>query len=454
MLSVGMGLAQGRPEAQGPNPALAFDLGLGVVADSDETELRADLGVSYVTQTRDQTLSFTADTDVPLVGDDSDGSGFLPRLGATYAFDNGASLLELAASYSLREVDGLAFVLDEDFSDIDDPEDLVGVEDDGRLATTRLSAGLALWRRDPVGLELGAAVLDRSYRDTVDPDLTDTRRVDLDAALRLSPRPGLDYRLTASRSRSEDDDLLDAETVSDTFGARVTWQATPTLALDLSVGRTEVREERNVVALTGAGLVATDARETIRNEGITFAASATQLRPNGTRVLRLERDVNEQDAVLRFELGRTLGLPGGATLGAALGVAQFEGGEAVAIGQLDYALDLPRGVTFSAALAREASRDGDDQETARNSVGLSVAVPLTPVSGVAVGVRIVDTEVIEGFEADDTVSSVTVGYDYALTPDWALAASYTHRAARTDGEDTERDDRFSLRVARSFTFRP
>jgi hypothetical protein len=449
-----MGLAQGGPEAAEPNPVVTFDIGLGVVADRDETELRADLGVSYVTRTRDQTLSFTANTDVPLAGGDSDGSGFLPRLGAAYAFDNGTSALALAASYSLVEVDGLAFILDEDFSDIDDPEDLVTVEDDGRLATTRLSARLELWRQDPVGLELGAALLDRSYRDTVDPDLNDTGRVDLDAALRLTPRPGLDYRLTASRTRDEDDDLLDAETVSDRLGARVSWQATPTIALNLSVGRTEVREERNVVVPTGSGLVVTDARETIRNDGISFAASATQQRPNGARVLRLERDVNEQDAVLRFGLGRSLSLPGGATLGTALGVTRFEGGEAVATGQIDYALDLPRGVTFTAALAREASRDGDDQERARNSAGLALAIPLTPVSNVALGVRVVDTKVIDGFEADDTVSSVTVGYDYALTPYWGLAASYTHRTARTDGEDTERDDRFSLGIARSFVFRP
>jgi hypothetical protein len=442
--------AQDGVGARAPNPSLTLEVGATAALDDDDdgAALGAQVGLAYVTRTRDQSLAFTIDTDLA-TGDGSDlRDVLLPRLGLDYAFDNGSTLLEFDARYAVRRVDGLILEFDEGL------EDIVAVEDDGRLETLRAAAELSLWRQDPVGLELGAEVLRRDFRDTSDPDLADSERRSFDAALRLTPRPGLTFRLTADRSVFEEDDLSESETVADQVGLRATWDATPATRVDLSVGYSEREEERNVLSLVDGVPRPTGARETIETSGLVFAAAIVQDRPNGTRSLDVSRRLLDDDSLTVLELGRALALPGGGTLEAQVGISAFEDGDAVATGRLAYGLALPEGTRLRASLVRGGAQDDDNRAIAQTRGQVSLDRPLTPTVGVGVDAVLARVDVLEGEEADETAGSVSLRYDQRLTEDWALTARYTHARSREDGGETRSDDRLSLGVSRSFVFRP
>ncbi|TFL17126.1 hypothetical protein [Jannaschia formosa] len=431
-----------------PNPALVIDLGVGLEADGDGPELRGDVGLSYLTRTRSQSFELSLGSSVR-VGEDGIGDeALLPVLRTVYGFDNGATLLSLSGGYTLREVEGLSFLLTEDLDGDGDPGfDTVGlVEDDGLLETVSANLALSLWRRSPVGLELGADLLRRDYRDTSDPDLDDSRRVGASAALRLTPREGLDFRLTASHRRESEDDLLDRETETTRLGAGVDWRAAPGTAIDLTVARS-VREEDRLAA--GGG------RETIRTTGLVWEGGIAQDRRNGRRGLRFARTlVDDGDRLDDLELFRALDLAGGGALSLGVGLARFEDGDLAVEARAAYSQPLAQGARLTASLSRQAGTDGEDQEVARSQARIGFDRPLSPVAGVGISARLARIEVIDGVDPDQTAISVAASYRHALTPDWSLRASVTHDAARPEGGDTDRDTRLSLGLGRSFTFRP
>lgn len=450
-LWVGVGLAQDRAGEAAPNPSLTADLELGLEAEDGEAGLRADIGLSYLTRTRTQALALRIGTGLELDGDGLGDDAFLPEVRLRYGVESGAAALELTAAYRLREVDGLAFALDPGDPDFDEV-DLV--EDDSRLETVRAGLTLALWRDAPVGLELGADLTRRTYRGTSDPDLDDSRRSGLEAALRLTPRPGLDFRLTAARDASEDDGRLERETETLRLGGRVTWAATPATTVDLALAWSEREETRNAFAVVGDAIQLTGGRERLTTDGPVFEGALRQRRPNGSRGLRFSRRLTDDGSITDLELGRALDLPRGAALDLGLGAAHFEDGETILVGRLSYARPLPGGAGLTAALSRSAGTDGDDQDVARTRADLSWRRPLTPVSDLTVSAGLARLDVIDGFEPDATAATVSVGYSRALTPDWSLRARYAHDASRTDGAGTERENRFSLGLGRSFAFRP
>ncbi|PWJ12877.1 hypothetical protein [Jannaschia seohaensis] len=453
MLGAGLGLAQERGAA--PNPELRFDLGIGLEQDDDGAGLHTDLGATYATRTRTQDLTFSLGTAVALDGEGLNENAFLPTARLSYGFDNGDTLLKLAGSYRVRRVEGIAFVLDAGADGSEGGlDELEAVDDDGRLETLGAGIDLALNRRAPIGLELGAEVIDRNYRDTDDPDLDDTRSVSLDAALRLTPRPGLDFRLTAARSTATDAGELDSETETTTLGARVSWAATPATRVDLSLAHSEREEARNRIAIVGGALVATGGRETVTNDGLVWRGEIVQARPNGTRALRFSRTLVAGGAVARLRLARALELPGGGALELAIGAAHFEGGDTTPLLSLSYAAAPLPGDSLRVTLERMAETDGDDQEVARTRARLSYERALTPVSQLTLSAGLARVDVLDGFEPDRTTVTLGAAYTRDLTPDWALSARIDHAAARDEGGETERDSRVSLTLGRSFSFRP
>jgi hypothetical protein len=462
---VGMAVAQTAGQDAAPNPALTLDTRFGLSGDDDEVALRTGLGLEYVTRTRDQALRFTLDTDVDFGEDGLDRDAFLPDARVRYAFDNETTLLTFSARYTVREVEGIGFLLDGEAVDIDagvddldqaliDGDDLERVEDDGRLVTTSADLGLQLFRRAPVGLEFGADVLRRDYRDTTDPELDDSEAVGFGGALRLTPRPGLDFRLTAQRSELTDEDQLDSETTIQRYGARVDWQATPGTALALGLTRIEREEERNAFVVLGDRVVLTGQRETIDNSGLGVDAAITQARPNGTRALTFSRRLTDESAILELGVARALDLPNGGRLEAGIGWADFEDGGDTLTGRLAYSTQLAPNLGVQARLTRTAGTNSEDQNIALTRGALTLTRRVTPTARVGLDMALARRDVIDGFQADQTNGSVGLNYEQALTPDWALSARYTHAASRTSGEDTERENRFSISVGRSFTFRP
>ena len=462
--AVGMAVAQGRPGAEARNPSLTLGLSLGVEVDDDRAGLLTGLGLDYVTATREQRLAFSLDADALLDGDGFDRDAFSPRLGLDYAFDNGVSLLTLSADLSRREVDGLVFVLapedgegapgPDGSDDVLQPGEVGTVEDDGTLETRRLSLGMELFRTDPVGLELGAALRQRDYQGTSDPDLEDAELRTLEGALRLTVAPGLTFRLTASAATESEEGLLESETRTRALGASVAWQATPTVALSLGIQNARREETRNVLAAVDGTPVATGARETVENAGLTFDAALVRARPNGEQSLALGRRLTDERSIYDLSVGRALALPGGGSLQGSVGLSAFEDGDAIGIATLAYRTELRPGAPFQASLSRRALTDDDDEDIARTDLRLSYGVPLTPVSRASLALGVSRVDVVDGFEPDSTGGSVTLGYDRALSPDWSLSARYTVAASRDAGARTERDDRVSLTLGRTFDLSP
>lgn len=435
-----------------PNPLLRFDLGAGLRFEDDGPEIRNTVGVVYETRTRTQTLSLGLGSTVDVTEDGIDTDDALPTLTLDYLRDTGSLLLRLGVDYRLEDVDSTIPGPDFTF----DSTDLV--DDDGTRETIALSFDAELWRTDPVGLELGATLDTRRFNGTSDPDLDDTENRSVRIALRLEPSESLAFRPFVERTESIDDGVTGFETVTTRTGLQLSWQATATTFVDLSVARNNERETRDltVVGVVNGqpALVPTGGQETLETSGLTVEGALTHLLRNGTIGLEVGRELETEGSILTIQGTRSLDLANGAVLTGAIGASNIENSGTYLVGRLLYDQPLAQGGRLSFNLSRVADRDTDNQSVVRTRATVTHDRPLTPTSSLSANLGLARIDVVDGFEADQSIVSYGLSYDQALTKNWTFDAGYQVSSSRTEGLSSTTDSLFSLNLSRSFTFRP
>lgn len=439
----------GGGEAPLPNPSLTFEVSTGVRNDGDNTFSSTGLGLTYLTRTRTQSLELSLGTDITVGADEN--RTFFPDVNLAYSRDTGVLLLGLTGSFQIREVDG------NDGDLVFDTSDLV-VDNDGTVTTTNLGLSADIARRAPIGLELNGSYRLREFQDVNDPALNDVETLTLGGAVRLTMSPTLAFRLTGTQTTTDGGGARNTEETRDAYGVRVSWQASPILAVDAGLSQSQSSTDRDQIipVLDGAGnvigLVSTGARETIEQRGLVGDVALTWDRPNGTIGLTAEREQTVNGDIDRIGLSRELALAGGGDLRLGLGLTNFDGSDAAVTGNIAYSQPLPGDQRFTATLARTANVDGNDQNVVRTRGELGYSRPLTALSEISFTAGLSRIDVLEGPEDDRSSTTAGVNYTHQITRDWGLNAGYRGTFNRSGAGDD--DQNLFLNISRTFTFRP
>ena len=420
-----------------PGPQLLLDLGTGLRFDSDDgLALRNTLALTFVSQTREQLLELSVGAAVDVDSDGIKADNVFPDTRLAYARDTGVLLLSLSASYAESEITGRVPGLDFAIDDTD------LIRDDGTRAFTNFDAGFEIGRRDPIGLRLDASYRQRTYRDTADPDLLDEDFLRYSGDLRFTLDPTLIFRLTGTvTDRQEtglgsvDDRPDDQKTTS--LGGAVTWQATPITRLDLALAHTRIEDE--------------NARDDV--DGIDGSLSLTRDRPNGTIGLAVDRSLTSNGDIYQFTGFREMELANGGALQATLGAGQFSDAGGFTIARLRYSQPLPQGQEVLLGLEREGVTDIDDQNVVRTRATLGYRRPVTPVSDLSLGLGLASFDVVEGFDADQSVIDLDVTYSHEIAAGWRVNLGYEGSVTREDGRADDRYDAVFLNVTKRFDLR-
>jgi hypothetical protein len=302
------------------------------------------------------------------------------------------------AVLSETRVRDVAFLRDlDDFVDedgvIDLPDDFDDIEGEGIRQSVTVDAALSLRERSRSGVTLSAGLTDLRYFDVTSEELTDSRRVRLGAALRLTLNPA----------------------------------AEANLALGYSVLDDEADEEDSTT--------------------LSFDAGATISRPDGAVFGSVGVDETEDGTRASLSFGRSLDLPLGGVSGE-IGVTRDASGDLNLTGDLSVARDLPRG-GLAVALSQSVEQDSDDEERVVTTASLGYRRDLTPLASLSLDARYADSRATA--EGEDVRSlSLGASASYAVTRDWSLSLGVSREMR--DEEVEGRADNNSVFLALSRTF--
>ncbi|CUH21447.1 hypothetical protein JSE7799_00556 [Jannaschia seosinensis] len=403
----------------------------------DQSALQTQLSFGLSSITRTQRLTFLA-TGLFDLADPSEEDPFRPSLAFGYGTENRDTVLDVGATYRAVDIETVFPDPEEEFENAD------LLTETGTRRDASLSFGLETGRTARFGTETAIVLRDRSYVDTVNPDLGDLESQSIRTSLRFTLTPTLDLRVTGSRFESDEDDALITERERSQLGVGIDATLDKLWALSLDVGYAEF-----VTTNTVPGLGRIEDEET----GADVLAAATRDLQNGSLSFSLARTINENGFRDTFQVGRSLEFAGGATFRGAAGITAFEEGDPQPFFELGYRQSLK-----SSAIVLSLAQEGDVNDEGDNVIQTSGLATyersLTERSGLSLTGRLAAIDVLSGSEDDTARAEVGLGYNYAVTRDWDLTAAVQHRARYNDGDRTDSSNILSLNISRSFAFRP
>ena len=426
-------------DGQGLRGTLSFSQGLSVsdnanlVASPSDTDITSQTGLTFGLTSETRTQQFSLSVGTILEGDlgsNSAGDDFeftsdtvdlnYTRLGAT-------SRLTFGALYQRREIDDLEYELDFD------PDTLV--IDGGSRERTRLSVGVETGIGTPLNLKLDVASDQSTYTDTVDPDLTDTESVSVDALARFRLSPTLTARALAGTKDTKDDDAVQTNRDSRYLGFGIEGDATASLSYsaDVIYDRTETT---------------TNAPSSSTEDGIGLTLAMTQERASGSIGGTLSSRVDDSGRRTSASVTRSMELPTG-DMSFSLGLVDQEGASIRPTVALSVSRDLPSGA-LSAQLS-QTPRTDDGAAYLNTTLSVNYAQTINDVSQWSAGLRYVDTNAL-GFSDDASRTTATLTYRRDLTEDWGLRTGYEHIIAESDGDPNRKSNTVFMSIERDFTF--
>ena len=373
------------------NPGLSIPAGDSTL--SSVTSL--SFGLTSSTPTEVLSLALNGGLRLSQTGGDSLITGIDgPQL--SFGYDRSGANAAFAASldYSDARIETLRPLTDfiNDQGEIEfptNPDDLVGT---GTRRASGASLRLDLGSEAPLGFTLQAGFDQTDYADVSDPDLVDSRGLDLGATAQLQFSDSLSGDVTLSQDRFETEDAAATSLV--------------TQGLDIGINH-EISPTFSVSAGAGLSLVQTEAFGTeTRSENATARAGLNLALPQGS----LAVDIGLDSAEIAWQQS------------------------------------LPRG-SIGAALSQIANADGSGTTSV---AALSYSQSLSAVSGISLGLSYSDFS--DPGENDVTRTDLSASYTHSLSADWGMTvgANYSLRDEDTVGAATS--STLSLSLSRNFEF--
>jgi hypothetical protein len=173
----------------------------------------------------------------------------------------------------------------------------------------------------------------------------------------------------------------------------------------------------------------------------------------GTASVALSSDRDALGSRQSLSFSRARDLPNG-TLSGNLGLNARDGQEGQLVGNLSYAQDLATG-RFALTLSRQISLDGDNQDVANTTLGLTYQHQINDQSSLGLSVSVLGTG--SGGSAGVTEAlrqTLGASYSHDLTADWQLTTGYQFRSLNPSDADRAEASSVYLTISRKFILRP
>lgn len=427
------GVVQRPGEGRGPSFTIDLSSGLFYNDTQDEpTELYfgTQTRLTAFTQTRNQrfrlqvgsTLRVDDDTTTDLVTD--------PVVNFDYTLFNRST--ELGVRLNFREQD-----VDSDFLPADfDADDLV--LDPGTQEVQNLQVFLETGRDRRFGTTTRLGYNALEFIDTVDPSFNDRVLLTASNELRFSIDRRFEVTTFLSWEERDTDDAVRTLETTTRIGARAdmlldrAWTASINLAFEDEETETTLGQSTR--------------------DGFELNATVTRFMPNGR--LAFAASFDELDRVSGLSATREMALAGGAALSATAGILIFENGELRPNLGLSYNHEILRGQTLTVNLAQSGTQNAANEVLYRTTLNGSYRYDLTRASSLAITGALASVQADGGASNDTVATSFGLAYRQELTRDWDFVARADTRINFTNGEESDRENRFSLNLERSFVFRP
>lgn len=408
------GLAGTSPNAQSLTGSVSqgveIDSNFDLDPDSPGTSARSttSLGVTYLTETRNQSFQLSSETSIQVLNTPDDGTETeftLPSLTARYTREAARAQLEVGAQLrqdpvSFLRPGELAFNDDGSLLVLENLDDLEGTGTRLRYgADATLTLGVGGPQEWRTSLSFARTEFDAASSTLND---TETYAADTEFRLRLSPVVTGVLSADAARFKSEDDTTRDTYA----FGAGIDYEISPLLSANAGLGYSLLETQE-----TGG---------TTRTSGVTA------------------------DLGIGYQLRNT-------DLSATAGVESAANGDLVATGAVSLSIALPDG-TLNAGLDRSLSFGDDGDQVADTAARFAYTHAINSLSSGDIGLTYFLREDLDDESVDNvTRVSLGLGYQRALTERVDLSLGYTYRLL-SEGDEDANSHSVSMNLVVPFDF--
>lgn len=396
-------------------------LTLGVAGGSATSRFEAELGGSIAFEDRP--------------GGEEEDNGFVdPFLGLLYEAEGVNS--ELGVNVRLRETSvRSSFFIDEDGDFIAD--DLI--IDEGDLRDTRVTLSYSVGVNSPLGADFRVSRRDRSYSDTISPDLFDRTTDTARAALRFQLSPLATASLIGTLRDYEAEDALQTNIVTTGVGLGLRFDFTPVLRFNGEVFT-------NNFETTESGVVTSDEDQTSG-----FLRLTREL-PNGEVRFEARSDASTTTNRTTLSADRDIQISG-SEIGYGLGFTDSDTGDSAFLVNFNFARELPLG-RFTAELDQSAVINDDEEEVLRTTLGFGLLREIGEQSAIDVSLSFADVEDIgNGLATERSRTEFEIGLRRQVFELWDWTIAYRARFQSDPGVDTAQSNAVVTTIGRTFSLR-
>ncbi|WP_298854410.1 hypothetical protein [uncultured Ruegeria sp.] len=399
------------------------------------------LALNVLKQTADSRLSFDLSglyriANEPIIGTDSSFSDPLARL--DYQRTRSNSQLGLLLEYSERDLAFNRSLTDTNLDGVIDIADVIGTI--GDQVDTRGDLDWQTGLNDPLGFQFTYSHRERSYTNTIDPNLFENRIDDYSATafFRFSPVFQSDLRIAYSEFAAEDSVRTDEQTTVVSIGG--TYDVSPITTINASIGYSQVDDTQRATNTTTV------------TEDFVWSFAWTKTLPDGSADFQIDQLFGVNGSRINATAGRSYQRPN-SVLSFNAGFTRGPFDEVTPIGQIDYRYQLASS-QLGATLQRRVATSTQSLETRQTVAFLTYDYFINQVSGLSFTVNYIDQE-DEGPGPTNPRdrSTFTASYTRAITRDWALNVGYQYERDDQNGFAATSDSVF-VTLGRRFTLKP
>ncbi|MBM7068982.1 hypothetical protein [Actibacterium sp. 188UL27-1] len=445
--SVGGVVAQERQ----PPPGIEYtlDLSTGIVT-SDNLENVADpngrstlsrtnltFGARSQTKVSDLALTFGGRFEAGYFAQDDTTTSVFEDPFATLAYRREGANANFSFLGTYRETDvSRSRVVEDEFEN----EDLI--EDDGTRVDTDLRFSFETNPQGPWGTDVDLRYRTRNFNGVTSDELTDTEFFSIDAGLRLLITPSATLRLTASQSQLIEDDDVETEQETTSYGANLVYEISRATRVNAGLSAVRIETEQDEAG----------GRSTDVDEGPSFNFGIEHDRPNGQISATFSNTLIRNGRRQTIRVARDLELKRG-ELSFSVGATQTNGNGFDPLLALTYSGDLKRG-SYRIRFSQNANTDTDGDSFINTRLSANYRHEIDRVSGLELDLSLTESDAQGDDGTDRSRTNLGVTYTRDLTHDWQLRTGYEYGLTETNDGDGRRRNTLFATINRSFSLRP
>ncbi len=399
------------------------------------------LALGIVNQTPDSTLTFDLSglyriANEPIIGTEADFSDPFSRL--TYQRTRANSQLSLLAEYRERDLAFNRSLTDTNLDGIIDASDVIGTI--GDQVNTRGNLDWQTGLNDPLGFRFVYNHRERSYTNTIDPNLFDNRADDYNATVLMQISPVFQGNVNVNYREFVADDtaLTDRKTTVVSVGG--TYNVSSITTFSANVGYSQVDDTQRATNTNNI------------TEDYVWRFSWNKTLPDGTADVQFDQTFGVNGARINATFGRSYQRASG-TFGYNIGFTRGPFDEVTPIGQIDYSYQLASS-RIGATIQRRVGTSTQSVETRQTVAFLTYDYLINPLSGLSFSLNFIDQENEGSGPANPRQrGTFNASYTRAITKDWAMNIGYQYEMDDQNGFKASSNAVF-LTLGRRFTLKP